>query len=102
MTTFVITVPGTFVVSVTESLRASLKRKLAAQHTDLSKSEGLDLLTLNDDNTFSVRLEVNAADRYEAELSALGLMSKALRETGFAQKDALLGTPAVTGVDSPI
>ncbi|MEU1482824.1 hypothetical protein [Streptomyces sp. NPDC005752] len=102
MTTFVITVPGTFVVDVTENSCASLKHKLGAQRTGLSESEGLDLLTLNNNGTFSVRLEVDAADRYEAELDALGFVSTALQETGFAEKDALLGTPAVTGIDSDI
>ncbi|MEV3930480.1 MULTISPECIES: hypothetical protein [unclassified Streptomyces] len=102
MTTFVITVPGTFVVDVAETSRAALERKLATQHTDLSEGEGLDLLTLNDEGTFSVRLEVQAADRYEAELNAVGLVATALNETGFAEEDAFLGTPAVTGIDSDL
>ncbi|MFC9947517.1 hypothetical protein [Streptomyces pratensis] len=102
MTTFVITVPGTFVTDVTDASRAALERRLATQHTDLSESEGLDLLTLNDGGTFSVRLEVEATDRYEAELGAVGLVSTALRETGFAEEDALLGAPAVTGIDSDL
>ncbi|MFI2780542.1 hypothetical protein [Streptomyces sp. ALB3] len=102
MTTFVITVPGTFVTDVTDTSRAALERKLATRHTDLSESEGLDLLTLNDDGTFSVRLEVGASDRYEAELDAVGLVSSALHESGFAEADALLGTPVVTGIDSDL
>ncbi|MFE9367122.1 hypothetical protein ACFYNN_30940 [Streptomyces sp. NPDC006978] len=102
MTTFVITVPGTFVTDVTDTSRAALERKLAAQHTDVSESEGLDLLTLNDDATFSIRLEVDTADRYEAELAAVRLVSDALRETGFSEKDAPLGPPAVTGIDSDL
>ncbi|MFD7973631.1 hypothetical protein [Streptomyces clavifer] len=102
MTTFVITVPGTFVVDVAETSRAALERKLATQHTDLSENEGLSLLTLHDDGTFSIRLEVDATDRYEAELNALGLVSAALRETGYTEQDALLGTPAVTGIDSDL
>ncbi|WP_322986638.1 hypothetical protein [Streptomyces sp. S584] len=102
MTTFVITVPGTFVTDVTDTSRAALERELAAQHTDVSESEGLDLLTLNDDATFSIRLEVDTADRYEAELAAVRLVSDALRETGFSEKDAPLGPPAVTGIDSDL
>lgn len=102
MTTFVITVPGTFVTEITDTSRAALKEKLAKRHTDLSRSEGLDLLTLNDDGTFSIRLEVEANDRYEAELDAVGLVSTALEETGFSAEDAPLGTPAVTGIDSDL
>lgn len=102
MTTFVITVPGTFVAGVTETSCAALKGKLAEQHTALSESAGLDLLTVNDDGTFSIRLEVEAGDRYQAELDAVGLVSTALRETGFSEEDAPLGTPAVTGIDSDL
>ncbi|MFJ1899936.1 MULTISPECIES: hypothetical protein [unclassified Streptomyces] len=102
MTTFVITVPGTFVNGISDTSRASLKETLAKRHTDLSRSEGLDLLTLNDDGTFSIRLEVEATDRYEAELEAAGLVSTALRETGLAEQDAPLGSPVVTGIDSDL
>ncbi|MEV4946902.1 hypothetical protein [Streptomyces sp. NPDC053755] len=102
MTTFVITVPGTFVSGITDSARSVLERQLASQHTDVSESEGLDLLTLNDDGTFSIRLEVDAADKYEAELDATRLVSAALREAGVAEADAPLGPPAVTGIDSDL
>ncbi|MFF3645678.1 hypothetical protein [Streptomyces sp. NPDC002564] len=102
MTTFVITVPGTFITGIDDSARSLIERKLAARHTDVSESEGLDLLTLNDDNTFSIRLEVDAADQYEAELNATGLVASALREAGVAQSDAPLGPPAVTGIDSDL
>ncbi|MEV0578062.1 hypothetical protein OG521_38805 [Streptomyces sp. NBC_01463] len=102
MTTFFITVPGTFVAGITDTSRATLEGKLAGQHTDLSESEGLDLLSVNDDGTFSIRLEVEAGDRYQAELDAVGLVSRALRETGLAEEDAPLGTPAVTGIDSDL
>ncbi|MFF4243380.1 hypothetical protein ACFYY2_02765 [Streptomyces sp. NPDC001822] len=102
MTTFVITVPGTFVTGITDTSRAALEGKLSAQHTDVSESEGLDLLTLNDDDTFSIRLEVDATDRYEAELEAVGLVSSALQETGYSETEAPLGSPAVTGIDSDL
>ncbi|MFF1922343.1 hypothetical protein ACFVW8_17450 [Streptomyces sp. NPDC058221] len=102
MTTFVITVPGTFVTEISDTSRAALEQTLAKQHTELSRSEGLDLLTLNDDGTFSIRLEVEAADRYAAELDAVGLVSAALQETGFSAQDAPLGAPAVTGIDSDL
>lgn len=79
MTTFVITVPGTFTSDISDSERAALERELAPQHTDVSESEGVNLLTLNEDGTFAVRLEVEAADRYEAKLDATRLVSAALR-----------------------
>ncbi|MFD3658955.1 hypothetical protein [Streptomyces sp. NPDC058620] len=102
MTTFVITVPGTFISDITDSARSAFERKLASQHTDVSESEGLNLLTLNEDNTFSVCLEVDAPDRYEAELDATRLVSAALKEAGIPEADAPLGPPAVTGIDSDL
>ncbi|MFG2596325.1 hypothetical protein [Streptomyces sp. NPDC048462] len=102
MTTFVITVPGTFVTELPDASLATLKEKLAKRHTDVSRSEGLDLLTLNDDGTFSIRLEVDATDRYEAELEAARLVSTALRDAGVAAQDAPIGTPVVTGIDSDL
>ncbi|MEV5982139.1 hypothetical protein [Streptomyces sp. NPDC052114] len=102
MTTFVITVPGTFLTDVTGSMRSALERALASRHTDVSENEGLDLLTLNEDNTFSIRLEVEAPDRYEAELNATRLLTAALREAGVKEADAPLGPPAVTGIDSSL
>ncbi|WP_369217874.1 hypothetical protein [Streptomyces flavofungini] len=102
MTVFVITVPGTFVGGVSDAVREVLKRELATQHGDLSESEGLDLLTVNEDDTFSVRLEVDAPDRYEAELGAVRLVSTALGKAGIAADDCPLGPPAVTGIDSDL
>ncbi|MCT4351976.1 hypothetical protein M5362_02345 [Streptomyces sp. Je 1-79] len=102
MTTFVITVPGTFLSDITDSARAALERKLASQHTDVSENEGLNLLTLNEGGTFSIRLEVDAPDRYAAELNATELVSAALEEAGIAEADAPLGPPAVTGIDSDL
>ncbi|WP_328322505.1 hypothetical protein [Streptomyces sp. NBC_00388] len=102
MTTFVITVPGTFLTDITDSAQSILERGLASQHTDVSESEGLDLLTLNEDRTFSIRLEVDAADRYEAELLATRLVTAALKEAGIKEADAPLGPPAVTGIDSSL
>ncbi|MFF8387884.1 hypothetical protein ACF053_30175 [Streptomyces kanasensis] len=102
MTTFVITVPGTFISGITDSARSALERKLSSKHTDVSESEGLHLLTLLEDGTFSVRLEVDAPDRYEAELDATRLVSAALKEAGIAEADAPLGPPAVTGIDSDL
>ncbi|MER7762499.1 hypothetical protein [Streptomyces sp. NPDC097619] len=100
MTRFVITVPGTFVSDVADSVRSAIERKLAARHTEVSESEGLSLLTLHDDGTFSVRLEVEAPDKYEAELDAVEIVASVLKEAGLSESDVPLGTPAVTGIDS--
>jgi len=97
--TFVIAIPGTFTSGISGSARMSLQRELAPRHTDLSESEGLDLLTLNDDNTFSVRLEVDAPDQYKAKLKATDVVSAALRKAGIPADEAPLGPPAVTGMD---
>ncbi|MFF9070583.1 hypothetical protein ACF09E_35080 [Streptomyces sp. NPDC014891] len=102
MTTFVITVPGTFTSAITDTERAALERQLSPQHTDVSESEGVNLLTVNEDGTFAVRLEVDSADRYEAKLDATRIVSAALREVGIAESDAALAPPAVTGMDSDL
>ncbi|MET9536879.1 hypothetical protein ABZY16_05135 [Streptomyces sp. NPDC006553] len=102
MTTFVITVPGTFTSAIADSERAALEQTLAPQHTDVSETEGVNLLTLNEDGTFAIRLEVEAADRYEAKLDATRLVSAALREVGIAEADAALAQPVVTGIDSDL
>ncbi|MFE9566788.1 hypothetical protein ACFYM0_37485 [Streptomyces sp. NPDC006487] len=100
MTSFVITVPGTFVSDVADSVRSVVERKLASRHTEVSENEGLRLLTLHDDGTFSIRLEVEAPDKYEAELDAMRIVTEALKEAGLSESDAPLGPPAVTGIDS--
>lgn len=102
MTTFVVTVPGTFVSGITDTARSTLEEALASRHTDVSESEGLDLLTVNEGGTFSVRLEVDAPDRYEAELDATVILSAALRKAGIPGADAPLGPPAISGIDSDL
>ncbi|MFD7078862.1 hypothetical protein [Streptomyces sp. NPDC059918] len=99
MTTYVITVPGTFLTDVDDAARSELARKLASHHTDLSEAEDVELLTVHEGGTFSVRLEVDAADRATAEDSAVRLLAGTLAELGLTEKDAPLGPPAVTGVD---
>ncbi|MFD6888608.1 hypothetical protein [Streptomyces sp. NPDC059957] len=100
MTSFVITVPGTFVSDVAASVPLAVERKLAPRHTEVSENEGLRLLTLNEDGTFSIRLEVEAPDKYEAELDAMRIVTAALKEAGLSESDCPLGPPAVTGIDS--
>ncbi|MEV6757208.1 hypothetical protein [Streptomyces sp. NPDC051214] len=102
MSTFVITVPGTFLTDIDEAARSALERGLASRHTEVSEGEGLDLLTLDDGGRFSIRLEVKATDRYEAELEASRLVTTALEEAGINAADAPLGPPAVTGIDSDL
>ncbi|MFD3548655.1 hypothetical protein ACFWUW_24145 [Streptomyces sp. NPDC058655] len=102
MTTYVITVPGTFLKDINDTARSELVRRLASHHTDLSETEDLDLLTLHDDGTFSVRLEVDAHDRAGAERDAVRLTAGALEQSGFTEKDAPLGPPAVTGIDADV
>ncbi|MGW6981486.1 hypothetical protein ACWGE1_18880 [Streptomyces sp. NPDC054932] len=99
MTTYVITVPGTFLRDVDDAARSGLARRLASHHTDLSETEDVELLTVHEGGTFSVRLEVEAPDRATAEADAVRLVAAALEELGFSEKDAPLGPPAVTGVE---
>ncbi|MER6315430.1 hypothetical protein [Streptomyces sp. NPDC001581] len=99
MTTYVITVPGTFLRDVDDAARSKLARRLASHHTDLSEAEDVELLTVHEGGTFSVRLEVEAADRATAEEEAVRLLAGALEELGFSEKDAPLGPPAVTGLE---
>ncbi|MFI8264606.1 hypothetical protein [Streptomyces sp. NPDC085665] len=99
MTTYVITVPGTFLTDVDDAARSELARKLASHHTDLSETEDVELLTVHEGGTFSVRLEVEAPDRATAEDDAVRLLAETLEELGLPEKDLPLGPPAVTGVD---
>ncbi|MEV7444358.1 hypothetical protein AB0O22_25025 [Streptomyces sp. NPDC091204] len=99
MTTYVITVPGTFLKDVDDAARSKLARRLASHHTDLSEAEDVELLTVHEGGTFSARLEVEAPDRATAEDEAVRLLAGALEELGFSEKDAPLGPPAVTGLE---
>ncbi|MDF3300296.1 hypothetical protein [Streptomyces tropicalis] len=103
MTTYVITIPGTFLSEPDDAARADLARRLrpADPHrTALGREEDLDLLTVNDDNTFSIRLEVTADDRRAAERKAKQTAASALREAGFGDTEAPLGPTTVTGIDN--
>ncbi|MEV0040652.1 hypothetical protein [Streptomyces sp. NPDC050804] len=103
MTTYVITVPGTFVRGITDAQRSDVKRRLRPKdpkNTNLGESEELELLTIEDDGAaFSVRLEVEAADRAGAEAEAVRLVVAALRDSGFTRGDAPLGPAVITGID---
>jgi hypothetical protein len=97
--TYVIAIPGTFTKSIPGTTHSALRRELAPRHTDLSENEGLDLLTVNEDKTFSVRLEVDAPDQYQAKTKATDVVSAALREAGIPEEEAFLGPAAVTGMN---
>ncbi|WP_449487319.1 hypothetical protein [Streptomyces griseorubiginosus] len=102
-TTYVITVPGTFLNEVPDSVCSDVGRRLRPQdprNTDLGESEELSLLSVEDDGVFAARVEVEAADRSEAEAEAVRLVSRALRDSGLSEGDAALGQAVVTGIDS--
>ncbi|MET8948371.1 hypothetical protein ABZX30_33780 [Streptomyces sp. NPDC004542] len=105
MTTYLITVPGTFTGGIDEDERARLSRALrpADPHTTRTGStEDLDALTVNDDNTFTIRLSVEADSQAHAEEDARDLADSALRDAGLDPDSAPLGPAAVTGIDSDI
>lgn len=103
MTTYVITIPGTFLAPLTEPARAAVRRELRPadpQQTSLGRREDLDILTVNDDSTFTVRLEVEAADSRSAEDLARSATVSALEQAGLNGDQAPLGPAAVTGIET--
>ncbi|GGJ77906.1 hypothetical protein GCM10011583_06630 [Streptomyces camponoticapitis] len=103
MTAYVITVPGTFLRTLDADSRAALLRALRPadpQHTALGEAEELDMLTVNEGGTFSVRLEIEADNRRGAEAEAKKVAGAALSEAGFSADEAPLGPAFVTGIDS--
>ncbi|AEN08384.1 MULTISPECIES: hypothetical protein [unclassified Streptomyces] len=103
MTTYVITVPGTFLHDVTEDQLSGVERRLRPRdphNTELGEAEELELLTVQEGNTFSLRLEIEAHGRADAEAQAKRLAEAALRENGLTAEDAPLGPAVVTGIDS--
>ncbi|MET7698681.1 hypothetical protein [Streptomyces sp. NPDC005485] len=103
MTTYVITIPGTFLREPQDSARSDLVRLLRPadpHHTSLGRREELDLLTVNDDRTFSIRLEVTADDIRTAERQAKETAAAALHKAGFTNAQAPLGPATVTGIDN--
>ncbi|WP_328744298.1 hypothetical protein OHT57_03080 [Streptomyces sp. NBC_00285] len=103
MTTYVITVPGTFLRTVPDSVRSGIARRLRPQdprNTDLGENEELSLLSVEEGGMFAARIEVEAADRALAETEAVRLVSQALRDSGLAEDEAPLGAAVVTGIDS--
>lgn len=105
MTTYVISVPGTFTGSVGARTRADLAQALrpADPHrTQMGTEEDLDVLTVNEDNTFTIRLTVEADSGPHAEQDARHLADGALRAAGLDETSAPLGPAVITGIDSGI
>ncbi|MEU8589248.1 hypothetical protein AB0C59_19910 [Streptomyces sp. NPDC048664] len=105
MTTYVISVPGTFTGTVGAGTRADLARALrpADPHrTQMGAEEDLDVLTVNDDNTFTIRLTVEADSGPHAEQGAKHLADGALRAAGLDESTAPLGPAVITGIDSDL
>ncbi|WP_055489119.1 hypothetical protein [Streptomyces sp. TP-A0356] len=105
MTTYVITVPGTFTDTIETRTRAELARALrhADPHrTQMGNEEDLDVLTVNEDNTFTIRLTVEADSGPHAEQDARELADSALRAAGLDVTTAPLGPAVITGIDSEI
>ncbi|MEW2625065.1 hypothetical protein [Streptomyces sp. NPDC048106] len=103
MTTYLISVPGTFTAGVGADTRTRLTRALrpADPHgTRMGSSEDLDVLNVNDDNTFTLRLTVEADTGRHAEEAARRLADSALRGAGLDERSAPLGPAVITGIDS--
>ncbi|AQS65893.1 hypothetical protein [Streptomyces pactum] len=105
MTTYVISVPGTFTGAVQDGTKDELARALrpADPHrTHLGDEEDLDALSVNEDGTFTVRLTVEADTAAHAEGRAREVADSALRAVGLDGGSAPLGPPVVTGIDSDV
>ncbi|GJF25748.1 MULTISPECIES: hypothetical protein [Streptomyces] len=105
MTTYVISVPGTFTGAVPDATKDELARALrpADPHrTHLGDEEDLDALSVNDDGTFTIRLTVEADTAAHAEGRAREVADNALRAAGLDGSSAPLGPSAVTGIDSDV
>ncbi|MFJ9907539.1 hypothetical protein ACIRVK_32415 [Streptomyces sp. NPDC101152] len=103
MTTYIISVPGTFTGELGHGTRTELARALRPvdpHGTHIGDEEDLDALTVNDDGTFTVRLRIDAADRLGAEREARRLAESALSAAGLDESSAPLGPTVVTGIDS--
>ncbi|MDX3801110.1 hypothetical protein [Streptomyces sp. AK04-3B] len=105
MTTYVITVPGTFTTTVGDDTRTRLGRALRPSdphHTRMGDAQDLDPLTVNEDDTFTIRLAVEADSAPHAEEDARRLANSALHDAGLDETSAPLGPAVVTGIDSEV
>ncbi len=105
MTTYVISVPGTFTGSVPDGTRDELARALRPDdphRTQLGDEEDLDALSVNEDGTFTIRLTVEADTAAHAEERAQEVADSALHAAGIDRDSAPLGPSVVTGIDSDL
>ncbi|MEW2288658.1 hypothetical protein [Streptomyces sp. NPDC047841] len=105
MTTYVISVPGTFTTGIEADTRTRLAQALrpADPHgTHMGSAEDLDALSVNDDNTFTLRLTVDADTGRNAEEEARRLADSALQQAGLDERAAPLGPAVITGIDSEV
>jgi hypothetical protein len=102
MTTYVVTVPGTFLEAPSEQARTGLVRALRPvdpQGTDFGEAEQLDILTVYEGTPgFSLRLEVDGDTHTEAGDTARGLVESALRAADIPAASVSLGEPVITGI----
>ncbi|MDT7799248.1 MAG: hypothetical protein QOI78_2681 [Actinomycetota bacterium] len=102
MTTYVVTVPGTFLDAPPDGSKDALVRALRPvdpQGTEFGEAEHLDILTVYEDTpAFSLRLEVEADTKAAAGENARELVAQALHAAGIAAKSAPLGEPVITGI----
>jgi hypothetical protein len=102
MTTYVLTVPGTFLDAPPEGAQEELVRALksADPHKAASgEAEELDILTVYDGTpAFSLHLEVEADTKAGASETARSLITDAMRTAGIPVESAPLGDPVITGI----
>ena len=104
MTTFVVTLPGTFMSPLTEDARSRLIKGLRSAdpgRTDFEPAAELDVLSVDTEkSTYTVRLEVEAGDSGEAERNARNLAARALLDAGYTSDTAPMGKAAITGIEA--
>jgi hypothetical protein len=104
MSTYVVTVPGTFLDTPSDAEREALVKALRPvdpQGTEFGEAQHLDILTVYPGTpAFSLRLEVAADGVPAAGERALALATGALRAAGIAEDAAPLGEPVITGLAS--
>ncbi|MEE4546597.1 hypothetical protein V2S66_32110 [Streptomyces sp. V4-01] len=102
MSTYVVTVPGTFLDAPSDAAREALVRALRPadpQGTGFGEAEHLDILTVYPGTpAFSLKLEVEADTAPAAGERAVGLATGALGTAGIPAESAPLGEPVITGL----
>ncbi|WP_405578442.1 hypothetical protein [Streptomyces sp. NBC_01190] len=102
MTTYIVTVPGTFLDAPPEGTQEALVRALRPinPHTDSGEEEDLDILTVYSGTpAFSLRMEVEADTKTVASDAARDLAASALLTAGVPPESTSLGEPVITGIE---